>query len=176
MAVTANQLITQRAGPRRPIPVIASTRFYQGTLVYTVPASGHATNVIGAGANGFAGIAVGEVDNSAGAAADKNIEVHEQGIFLLVGSGFAQADVGVPVYGTDNFTVVKTRVAAGSVYVGKIVEFVSSTQVYVRIEPRPEQLAAIVDPSGGGTIDSQARTAINSIIDVLEQMGGIIAS
>ena len=38
------------------------------------------------------------------------------------------------------------------------------------------QQAKISDPSGGGTIDTQARTAINSIIDVLENKGFTSAS
>ena len=33
------------------------------------------------------------------------------------------------------------------------------------------QQASIADPSGGGTIDTQARTAINSILDVLDVYG-----
>lgn len=34
-----------------------------------------------------------------------------------------------------------------------------------------DQLATISDPSGGATIDSQARTAINTIIDRLQEIG-----
>jgi len=33
------------------------------------------------------------------------------------------------------------------------------------------QQSSIADPSGGATIDSQARTAINSILDVLDNFG-----
>lgn len=33
------------------------------------------------------------------------------------------------------------------------------------------QQASIADPSGGATIDSQARTAVNSILDVLDNLG-----
>lgn len=33
------------------------------------------------------------------------------------------------------------------------------------------QQASIADPVGGGTVDSQARTAINSILDVLDIFG-----
>ena len=36
--------------------------------------------------------------------------------------------------------------------------------------PVPQQ-SAIVPPTGGATIDTQARTAINSIIDVLQKFG-----
>lgn len=33
------------------------------------------------------------------------------------------------------------------------------------------QQATIADPSGGATVDTQARTAINSILDVLDALG-----
>ena len=33
------------------------------------------------------------------------------------------------------------------------------------------QQASIADPAGGGTVDTQARTAINSILDVLDNFG-----
>ena len=35
------------------------------------------------------------------------------------------------------------------------------------------QQATISDPAGGGTVDTQARTAINSLIDVLQAFGFI---
>lgn len=36
---------------------------------------------------------------------------------------------------------------------------------------QPPAQTTIADPTGGVTIDAQARTAINSIIDVLQQIG-----
>lgn len=33
------------------------------------------------------------------------------------------------------------------------------------------QLTTITDPTGGGTVDSQSRTAINSLIDRLQEIG-----
>ena len=34
-----------------------------------------------------------------------------------------------------------------------------------------DQPATISDPSGGGTVDTQARTAINALIDRLQELG-----
>ena len=34
-----------------------------------------------------------------------------------------------------------------------------------------DQPAAVADPAGGGTIDAEARTAINAIIDRLQELG-----
>lgn len=41
---------------------------------------------------------------------------------------------------------------------------------FLGVSPTTQQ-SKINDPAGGGTIDAQARTAINSIIDVLEGFG-----
>ncbi len=35
------------------------------------------------------------------------------------------------------------------------------------------QPTVISDPSGGGTVDTQARTAINALIDLLQSIGGM---
>lgn len=68
-ATTENQLIDQSVPGKNSHPALASTTIYQGTLVYTVLASGYATGDDAAGANYFAGVATEEVDNSAGALA-----------------------------------------------------------------------------------------------------------
>src|SRR5690554_2437007 len=133
MAVTANQLIvSQDQGSLRSVPVAASTRIYQGTLVYSVAASGFADDGHATGANSFLGIANGEADNSSGSAGDKKVEVFTHGAFELQGSGFTQALVGDKIYGVDNFTVTAT--ATNNTLIGRCVEFVSATKIMVEIE------------------------------------------
>jgi hypothetical protein len=135
MAVTTNQLIRAQApGLRETIPVIASTKLLQGTLVYAVAASGHGSNVIAAGANSFFGINTEEADNSSGAAADINAECFTRGVFVLQGSGFTQALVGDLIYGVDNFTVNGT--STNQPVVGKCVGFLSATEILVDIGQR----------------------------------------
>lgn len=174
MAATADQLIVRQEEGLLCYPVAASTTLYQGTMAFQT-AAGYADDDTGAGQNGFAGIVRNKVDNSAGSAGDKKAELYKVGIFELQGSGFAQTDVGRPVFATDNFTVTTTR-TANSVHVGEVVEYVSSTKVMVRIRTKQEPESAIADPSGGATVDSQSRTAIGSIIDVLEMHGLIDAT
>ncbi|MCP3684549.1 MAG: cytoplasmic protein [bacterium] len=87
----------------------------------------------------FAGIAEEEVDNSAGAAGDKNCKHIHDGRFLLTGAGFVQADVGEIVYASDDQTITKT--AGSNVLVGKIQKFVSATQVWVLLENNPAPAA-----------------------------------
>jgi predicted RecA/RadA family phage recombinase len=135
MAVTANQLsIVQNPHNLQAQPVAASKRLYAGTLVFL--ASGYATDAIAAGANKFAGVAAQEVDNSSGAAGDKNIETWRSGRFTLAGSGFTQASVGVPIYASDNYTVTAT--STSNTLIGRCVEYISATSIVVDIEPGTE--------------------------------------
>lgn len=130
MAVTANQLIVQKQGDDLDMVPVAVKHLYDGTLSF-IDASGYLTDVTGTGSNPFAGVVKYEVDNSAGSAGDLKAEVYRQGVFEFVGSGFAQGDVGKDAYAVDNFTV--SLVPDGNAFIGRIVEYVSSTKVLVRI-------------------------------------------
>ena len=133
MAVTANQLVKRQDGCRRSYPVEESTRIYQGTLVY-INAAGYACDVTATGVNAFAGVAVAEADNTSGADGAINVEVYASGDFELTGTGFAQTDVGMPIYGDDNYATV-VALGATSVRIGKVVKYVSSTKHIVAIQP-----------------------------------------
>ena len=133
MAVTANQITKRQDGARRSYPVAASTNIYEGTLVF-INASGYADDDTATGVNGFAGIAVAQADNSSGSAGDKWVEVYTEGDFELTGSGFAQTDVGMPIYADDNYACVLS-LGSTSVRIGKIVRYVSSTKHIVAIQP-----------------------------------------
>ena len=130
MAVSANQLISRQAGEKIRYPVAASTHIYQGTLVFE--AGGYADDDTATGANPFVGVAIAEADNSSGANGAVDVEVWAEGVFELVGSGFAQTDVGSLVYASDNYTVTTT--STSNSIIGRIVEFVSATKVRVKIE------------------------------------------
>lgn len=125
----------------------------------------------------FAGIAVEKVANeSPYSAGDQYCRVYKTGIFLLTGSGFAQADVGLPVYATDDQTITKTN-AADKQLVGTIEEYHSSTQVWVRIDRAVQQSlygAHIADVASAGASYVQAEvnaaiTALNAVIVVLRK-------
>ena len=133
MAVTANQITKRQDGARRSYPVAASTNIYEGTLVF-INASGYADDDTATGVNGFAGIAVAQADNSSGSAGGKWVEVYTEGDFELTGSGFAQTDVGMPIYADDNYACVLS-LGSTSVRIGKIVRYVSSTKHIVAIQP-----------------------------------------
>lgn len=132
MAVTANQLIKRRDDGRASGPVAASVRLYEGTLVY-ITAAGYLTNVVASGANRFFGIATKDYDNSSGSAGDVFAECFTDGVFDLVGSGFAQTQAGEDIYGSDNFTITTT--STNMSYIGPCVEYVSATVLRVRLMP-----------------------------------------
>jgi len=81
----------------------------------------------------FAGVAVETVDNSAGSAGDKSARVDKKGNFLMNGSGFSQSDVGAAVFASDDNTV-STSQGSNEQQVGRIVEFISATEVRVKID------------------------------------------
>lgn len=131
-AVTENQLVKRQGGCIRSYPVAASTTIYGGSLVF-LNGAGYADDDTATGANAFAGVARSKADNSAGSAGDINVEVDADGTFELTGSGFAQSDVGKPLYATDNY-VVTTAYAAAAVRIGRVEEYISSTKVRCAIE------------------------------------------
>lgn len=133
MAVTANQLIQgQDMHGKISGKVLAAKHLYQGCLAFIVPASGFVTDVIAAGVNVFAGILVGEVDNSAGANGDLECEMWSEGVYELTGSGFSQATVGSLIYAVDNYTVNTT--SASQTKIGRCVRYISSTRIAVKID------------------------------------------
>lgn len=137
MAVTANQIIkAQDAGALQAVPVAASTHIYQGTIVFHERTSGASEGcALGdddGGANDFAGIAAQEADNSSGSDADLGVEVFQEGVFELQGSGFGRHNVGDLAYATDNFTV--TASSSSATKIGKFVEYISATRMMVKID------------------------------------------
>lgn len=148
MAVTANQLITRGDSDVGGGPVAASTTLYQGTMAF-INATGYFDDDVAAGVNAFGGIVRQYVDNSSGAAGDKNVEVFREGQFKLAGTGFTQADVGKRVYATDNFTVTLT--AGAATFIGYVASYVSSTAIMVDI--------VTASPSGTSSSAVFAKTA-----------------
>ena len=167
MAVTANQLVKVQDGDLRSYPVAASVNVLQGTMVY-LTAAGFATDVTATGVNGFVGIAVGQADNTSGAAGDIQVEVYTEGDFELVGAGtYTQANVGDYVYGDDNY-VINTAIGSTSVPIGRVVGFVSATRLIVGIHPTGDgalpvaALTTITPADAAGTPDYAIAAITNS--------------
>lgn len=152
MSVAANQLISRKDAQRLNFLVEEATHLYQATLVF-VNAAGYAVGDTGGGVNEFGGVAVSEVDNSGGADGDKRVETLADGVFKLPGSGFSQASIERDAYASDNYTVTDVP-AAGSVRIGRIVEYYSATSVGVAIETmnKPAGFASVVTKTADYTV------------------------
>lgn len=109
-------------GDINEIPVIAADIIYEGAAVGVVIATGHARPLTSV--DKFVGFAESKCDNSAGAAAAKNVRVVSKGTVRLALSGAVITDVGQPVYATDDNTFVFTPV--GGVFIGMTKRYVAS--------------------------------------------------
>lgn len=132
-ALAASKEVLEKDGVVHAAPMAVDI-IYRGAMVMNNTAGFLAPASTGAG-NQFVGIAEEEVDNSAGSAGDVVCKYKKTGRYLLEGTGFAQTDVSLPVYATDDQTITKT--AGNNPPVGKIDEFVSSTQVWVLLDHNP---------------------------------------
>jgi predicted RecA/RadA family phage recombinase len=136
-ALTESVNVVEQHGVLLSSPMAVDV-IYRGALVMHNAAGFLAPCAAESGAV-FAGVAEQEIDNSVGAAGDKECRHIHDGRFLLTGAGFVQGDVGEIVYASDDQTITKT--AGSNVLVGKIAKFVSATQVWVLLENNPAPAA-----------------------------------
>ena len=132
-ALTAAKQVIEKDGVVKK-QAMAVDVIYRGAICMYNTSGFLAPAATGAG-NQFAGIAEETVDNSAGSAGDLTCRVKCEGRYLLEGAGFAQTDVSLPVYASDDQTVTKT--STNNPLVGNIDEFVSATQVWVKLSINP---------------------------------------
>ncbi len=108
---------------------------YIGSLI-SLNTSGYAKKASDTASEKFVGVLHEKVDNSAGAAGDKDALVYAEGAFEFAFSGTAsQADVGKQVYVVDDQTVGLAATTTNDVLVGRITEVVSPGVVRVKITP-----------------------------------------
>lgn len=113
----------------------AAAHLYSGQLV-ALNTSGYATNPADTSGFKFVGVLRSEVDNSGGAAGDKDAVVWATGVVECVANwSAAQADCGKQVAAVDNQTVDLLANLTNDVIVGRIVEVVSASKVRVAITP-----------------------------------------
>lgn len=111
-----------------------AVKHYQGTIVNIVTSTGY--TAVGADTSGhiFAGVAAEQVDNSAGSAGDLSIEVWTRGTFTFACASADQTWVGSKVYAVDDQTVALVGTTSNDILVGRVVEFISATEVRVLID------------------------------------------
>ncbi|MCU0839755.1 MAG: cytoplasmic protein [Rhodospirillales bacterium] len=117
-------------GDTQDLPVIASDIIYEGAAVGE-NGSGYFRPLVAG--DPFAGFAQSQADNSAGAAGAINVRVKSCGRIVLSVTGVtAVTDEGSTVYAADDndFTLTSTNNTA----IGKVVRYISSTNVEVYFE------------------------------------------
>lgn len=108
---------------------------YIGSMI-NLNTSGYAKKASDTASELFVGVLREKVDNSAGAAGDKDAIVYTEGAFEFAFSGTAaQVDVGKKVYVVDDQTVALAATTTNDVLVGRITEVVSAGVVRVKITP-----------------------------------------
>lgn len=111
---------------------MAAVKIYKGANV-NINTSGFAKGSSDTASEVFAGVAMETRDNSAGAAGDQYLRVWKEGIFSMDCSGATQAWVGQDVYVVDDHTVALAGTTTNDVKAGRVVNFVSDTEVRVKI-------------------------------------------
>jgi hypothetical protein len=113
------------------LPVIASDIIYDGAAVGESSTTGTYRPI--QGGDNFAGFATKKVDNSAGSAGDKNVNVYQRGVVQIpVVGATGDTDNGAAVYATDDDTFTLT--ASGGSQIGKVLRHVSGTTCMVYFE------------------------------------------
>lgn len=142
-AKTAAHDTIRKEGAYVAYPIKASApKIWKGAPIF-INSAGHAyandgTTLTITNGDMFVGVSDDTVDNSAGAAGDNYVRVWAEGIVAMpIAATAAQTDVGQNVYvnnATDDALVTLTSDTGNpQVTVGKIVEILSTTSVYVAL-------------------------------------------
>jgi hypothetical protein len=131
-ALTRDRATSYREGVEVEYPVAASARIYAGSLV-CVDTSGYAAPAADASGFKFAGVALEQVDNSAGANGAVSVRLRRAGVFEFDAASITQAMVGDAMYVVDDHTFDDAAGPANDVRVGQLVKYVSATKGWIDI-------------------------------------------
>jgi hypothetical protein len=130
--LTRDRATSYREGIEVEYPVAASTRIYAGSLV-CVNAAGYAVPAADTSGYRFAGVAMEQVDNSAGADGATQVRVRRAGVFEFDAASITQAMVGEAMYAVDDHTFDDAAGPDNDVRVGTLVKYVAATQGWIDI-------------------------------------------
>jgi len=130
--LTRDRATSYREGVELDYPVAASTKIYAGSLV-CVNADGFAVPAADTSGYVFVGVALEQVDNSAGANGAKNLRVRRQGVFEFDAASITQAMVGDPMYAVDDHTFDDAAGPTNDIKVGLLVKYASATKGWIDI-------------------------------------------
>ena len=127
---TADNPMSHAIGEHSSVPVIANDIVYEGSAVGD-NAAGYGRPLVAG--DKFLGHATRNVNNTAGAAGDLNIETLTGRYKLEVALAGYITDVGQPVYMSDDTTY--TFLAPSNSYVGVVARYVSASRMVVEFRP-----------------------------------------
>ena len=156
MALTTNREVDHYIDQElRSFQLAAGAHIYKGALV-GLTAEGYARGL--AAGDAFAGIAYEGIDNSAGANGDAAVRVYTLGDFGLALSGAGQADIGRPVFASDDETLSTS--GSERSYVGIVQDVPASNEIILRLDPLRRLVKtvthAVADLSAGVDITARA--------------------
>lgn len=122
----------RQAGDLVDVAVAASTKIFKGSNV-NYGASGYAKKASDTASESFAGVAMESCDNSTGGNGDSVVRVWLEGVFSMNCSGADRTWEGKDVYAVDDNVVALAAATTNDVKVGRVVQFISATEVRVKI-------------------------------------------
>jgi len=131
-ALTRDRATSYREGIEVEFPVAAATKIYAGSMV-CVNAAGFAVPAADTSGYRFAGVALEQVDNTAGADGVKMIRLRRTGVFEFDAAALSQAKVGNAMYSVDDQTFADTTGVTNHIEVGVLVKYVSATKGWIDI-------------------------------------------
>ncbi len=132
------KLNTDPIGNSVELLVAATAKIYHGAFVgidatgFAKPYDNATPATTLAGGDRIVGVAAYAADNTSGIDGDKTVKVMISGAFDHVITGLVAADVGTPIYASDDGTL--TKVALGNAFVGWVERFVSAGLGTVRLQ------------------------------------------
>ena len=131
-ALTRDRATSYREGIEVEFPVAAATKIYAGSMV-CVNAAGFAVPAADTSGYRFAGVALEQVDNTAGADGVKMIRLRRTGVFEFDAAALSQAKVGNAMYSVNDQTFGDTGSVTNHIAVGVLVKYVSATKGWIDI-------------------------------------------
>ncbi len=186
-ALTQDRKNISREGERFEDPVLAATKVFGGGLV-AIDANGWARPAADVAGLIVRGVAQEQVDNLAGANGAKTVPL-ENGVYQFESTALTIADIGKPMFVSDDQTVVKTT-TTNKIVAGILVGIEGATKAWIEVGARAGAAVASVSQAdaavqGVGYIQGDANTvadlanankvAINAILVAL-RAGKIIAT
>lgn len=168
-ALSADAQRASREPGIRAYPVEAGEVIYKGAIV-ALDADGFlipATNTAGLQ---VVGVAEEKADNTGGADGAIDVKVRSDRAFKFTATSITQAMLGDMMYVVDDNTVDDVAGASNAIPVGRLVEFVSTTEGWVYIPDGGMPVPEVVDPDTSaydeaGYVAVLAALAKNGLID-----------